>query len=45
MLEEHAPDLVLAFHPCIEQARGTRHMVEIARKAGVEVRLVTGQEG
>ncbi len=45
MLEEHAPDLVLAFHPCLEQARGTRHMVEIARKAGVEVRVVTGQEG
>lgn len=31
--------LVLAFHPAIEESRGTRHVVELARAAGVEVRL------
>jgi hypothetical protein len=31
--------LVLAFHPDIQTSRGTRHLVEIARNAGVEVRL------
>jgi hypothetical protein len=31
--------LVLAFHPAIETSRGTRHLVEIARAAGVEVRV------
>jgi hypothetical protein len=31
--------LVLAFHPALEESRGTRHMVEIARAAGVEVRV------
>jgi hypothetical protein len=42
MLAEHKPDLVLAFHPALDKARGTRHMVELACKAGVPVRLVTG---
>jgi hypothetical protein len=42
MLAEHRPDLILAFHPDIEQARGTKHMVTIARKAGVPVRVVAG---
>ncbi len=45
MLAEHAPQLVLAFHPAIEEARGTKHMVELARKAGVKVRVVSGGEG
>lgn len=30
---------VLAFHPALEQARGTKDMVEQARKANVPVRL------
>ncbi|MDK2123877.1 SLOG family protein [Parachitinimonas caeni] len=33
--------LVLAFHPNIEASRGTRHMVEIARAAKVEVQIFT----
>jgi hypothetical protein len=40
MLESGA-ELVLAFHEGLhdpEQARGTRHMVELARARGVEVR-------
>lgn len=43
MLEEK-PELVLAFHPCIAEARGTRNMVEIALAAGVPVRLVALEE-
>jgi hypothetical protein len=30
------PDLVLAFHSDIENSKGTKNMVEIARKKGVE---------
>jgi hypothetical protein len=30
---------VLAFHPAIENSRGTKHLVEIARAAGVEVQV------
>ena len=39
MLEEGKPDLVLAFHPDLRQSRGTAHMVSIAKKAGVPVRV------
>jgi hypothetical protein len=44
MLKEHRPQLVLAFHPALEKARGTKHMVELARKSGVAVRVVRGDE-
>jgi hypothetical protein len=44
MLAEHRPQRVIAFHPAIEEARGTKHMVELARQAGVEVRVVSGRE-
>ena len=37
MLDEFRPDLVLAFHG----GRGTADMVGRARRAGIEVRLVT----
>ena len=33
------PDVVLAFHSDIRASKGTAHMVDIARKAGVEVRV------
>ena len=33
------PDLVLAFHPDLSRSKGTKHMVEIARKAGVPVEV------
>lgn len=42
MLEEGKPDLVLAFHPDLSRSRGTRDMVDRARKAGVEVRVFSG---
>lgn len=32
-------DLVLAFHENLEQSRGTKHMVTIARKAGIPVKV------
>ena len=34
------PDLVIAFHPDLLRSRGTRHMVTIARKAGVTVEVI-----
>jgi hypothetical protein len=33
------PDLVLAFHPDITASKGTSHMVNIARAAGVKVEV------
>lgn len=44
MLKEGKPTLVLAFHPFIENSKGTKHMVEIAQKAGVPVKIITGRE-
>jgi len=41
MLDE-GPDLVVAFHRNLNKSRGTRNMVEIARAAGVPVRLFSG---
>src|SRR5262249_53981436 len=32
-------ELVLAFHPAIEESRGTRHLIRLARAASIEVRL------
>ena len=32
-------DVVLAFHPAIEASRGSKHLVELARAASIEVRL------
>jgi hypothetical protein len=40
MLTEGSPDLVLAFHDDLERSKGTKHMVGIARKAKVPVRVV-----
>jgi hypothetical protein len=34
-------ELVLAFHPALEKSRGTRHLVELARQAGVIVQVIT----
>ena len=35
------PNLVIAFHNDIENSKGTKHMVRIAKKAGITVRVVT----
>jgi hypothetical protein len=34
--------LVLAFHPDYEASKGTKHLVGLARAAGVEARVFTG---
>ncbi|MDP1907227.1 MAG: DUF2493 domain-containing protein [Hyphomicrobium sp.] len=38
MLQEN-PDVVFAFHSDLSKSKGTKHMVSIARKAGIKVRL------
>lgn len=37
------PDLVLAFHNDIENSKGTKDMIKIAREAGIEV-IVVGKK-
>jgi len=39
MLEEHLPKLILAFVRDWSRSPGTRHMIELARKAGIETRV------
>jgi hypothetical protein len=39
MLDVGKPDEVWAFHEYIDASRGTKHMVELARKNGVPVKL------
>lgn len=34
--------LVLVFHPTFDQSNGSKHMAELARGAGVEVRVFAG---
>ncbi len=34
-------ELVLAFHPAVEKSSGTRHLVNLAGEAGVEVKIFT----
>ncbi len=40
MLDEGNPDLVLAFHTNIEKSRGTKNMIEQAKKRGIKVVLI-----
>ena len=41
MLIEGKPDFVLAFHNSIETSKGTKDMVNRARKAGIPVEVIT----
>jgi len=41
MLKEGQPDFVLAFHEDISKSKGTKNMLEIAKKAGVPTKLVS----
>ena len=41
MLTEGKPDLVVAFHNDIDSSRGTANMVDQARKAGIETKVMT----
>lgn len=40
MLDEGRPDMVLAFHENISESRGTKDMVERARKAELKVIII-----
>jgi imidazolonepropionase-like amidohydrolase len=40
MLKEGRPDLVLAFHRNIARSKGTRDMIDKARRAGVRVKII-----
>lgn len=41
MYETEKPDIVIAFHNDIENSKGTKHMVSLARKGGTHISLVT----
>ena len=41
MLDEGKPDLVLAFHEDLAHSKGTKDMIDRARAAGVEVKLIS----
>ena len=41
MLDEGKPDKVIAFHDDIKNSKGTKDMIERAKKAGIPVELVT----
>ena len=43
MLIEGMPDLVIAFHQDLEHSKGTKNMVEQARKAGIQVNIYGGK--
>jgi hypothetical protein len=40
MLDQGRPDIVLAFHANISQSKGTKDMVERAKKAGIPSRTI-----
>ncbi len=40
MLDEGKPDLVVAFHNNIAQSKGTKNMIELAKKYSIPVELV-----
>jgi hypothetical protein len=40
MLDLAQPDLVIAFHEHLDESRGTKHMIDIATRARVPVRIV-----
>ncbi len=44
MLRWGRPDAVLAFHPYLPKSKGTKHMVDLARKAGVHTVRVIDKE-
>lgn len=40
MIDEGKPDLVVVFHNDLSKSRGTKNMVQQARKHGIEVKLM-----
>lgn len=43
MLNRYKPELVIAFHSNITESKGTKHMVSIARNAGVPVIVIANR--
>ena len=43
MLDEGKPDLVIRFHPYIENSKGTKDMIRRADQAGIPTRVITGR--
>lgn len=39
MLKEGKPEMVVAFHRSFRESKGTRHMVTIAREAGIQCHI------
>ena len=35
-------ELVLCFHPAIHKSKGTKHLADLAEKAGVKVKVING---
>ena len=44
MLDEGKPDLVIAFHNDLSKSRGTRDMVNRAKKAGIQVKVIRSEQ-
>ena len=42
MLDEGKPDIVLAFTDDLDGSKGTKGMVNLARKAGIPVKVISG---
>tara|TARA_Y100000310_G_scaffold341525_1_gene440936 strand:- start:879 stop:1235 length:357 start_codon:yes stop_codon:yes gene_type:complete len=40
MLDEGQPDQVLAFHNNIQESKGTKHMIDIAQRSNIPVKLI-----
>lgn len=40
MIDEGKPELVLAFHNDLSKSKGTKNMIEQAKKAGVKVQVI-----
>ena len=43
MIIEGKPDYLLACHPCIQDSKGTKHMIERAKKYKIPYTLITGE--
>jgi len=44
MLNDSKPDVVVAFHDNLEKGKGTKDMVNRAKKAGIPVRIIRSKE-
>lgn len=40
MLKRESPELVLAFHSKLDESKGTIHMIKLAERAGIPIRII-----